>query len=203
MKRKRSISTSFYQWLRQLHLYFGLFICPYIVIFAVSTIMLNHRWDFQVQVDSKSVPVELEEGLEDFEQGKHILRQLGESGEIFVRRVPKQNILRIGAAKPSVNVSVEVDLATQIAKVSYRRQGMAGAMRFLHFNPGPHKGHGVNWFFSKLWGWTTDTVVYLLLFITISGIYLWTVIKAERRAGLIALGVGCLCFVGLLAGLLL
>ena len=181
MKRKRSFSTSFYQWIRNLHLYFGLFACPYVLIFAVTTIMLNHRWHFEAEVEKTSVPVELEEGLEDKEQGEQILRQLGVSGETFVRRLPKQNALRVAVAKPGLNVAITVDLDTQIAQVEHRRQGFSGAMRALHFSPGPHKTKGVTWFFSRLWAWTVDTVVYLLLFITISGIYMWAVLKAELQ----------------------
>jgi len=203
MTRKRSVSTRFYQWTRQLHLYFGLFLCPFVVIYAVTTIMLNHRWHFEGEVEKTSVTVQLEEGLEDAAQGEQVLRQLGVSGETFVRRLPKQNALRISAAKPALNVAITVDLDTQIAQVEHRRPGFFGAMKSLHFSPGPHKTKGVTWFFSRLWAWTSDTVVYLLLFITISGIYMWAVIKAERKAGLIATGLGCLCFVGMLLGLLL
>ena len=203
MKRQRSVSTRFYQWTRQLHLYFGLFLCPFVLIYAVTTIMLNHRWHFEGEVEKTSVPVQLQEGLEDKEQGEQILRQLGVTGETFVRRLPKQNALRISAAKPALNVAVTVDLDTQIAQVEHRKPGFAGAMKSLHFSPGPHKTKGVTWFFSRLWAWTADTVVYLLLFITISGIYMWAVIKAERKAGLISVGLGCLCFVGMLLGLLL
>ena len=42
MSRKSWMGKGFYRWLRQLHLYFGVFICPFLLIFAVSTIMLNH-----------------------------------------------------------------------------------------------------------------------------------------------------------------
>ena len=44
MNKTRIFSVGFYQWTRQLHLYLGLFICPFILLFAVSTIFLNHRW---------------------------------------------------------------------------------------------------------------------------------------------------------------
>ncbi len=45
-----------------------------------------------------------------------------------------------------------------------------------------------------------DTTVYLLLFITISGVYMWAVIKAERKIGLVLLGAGSLSFVLIVSG---
>ena len=43
--------------------------------------------------------------------------------------------------------------------------------------------------------------MYLLFFLTATGIYLWLVIKRERRAGLIFAGAGLLSFGALIYGL--
>jgi hypothetical protein len=43
-----------------------------------------------------------------------------------------------------------------------------------------------------------DVVVYLLLFLTFSGVLLWYFIKAERVVGIYALGLGLLFFSGIL-----
>jgi hypothetical protein len=51
--------------------------------------------------------------------------------------------------------------------------------------------------FTRIWGWLADGTVYVLLFLTASGIYLWTVLKADRRAGLIFLGTGMVCFIAI------
>jgi hypothetical protein len=42
-----------------------------------------------------------------------------------------------------------------------------------------------------------DTVVCLLLFLSVSGVYLWAVIKAERRIGLVLLAAGAVSFFGI------
>ena len=199
MERARSVSTSFYRWIRDLHLYFGLFISPYVLIFAVTTIMLNHRWKADVQVEKTSVPVRLE-GTGQLEQATSVLRQLSLSGEMHLRRVADQNRLRVRVEKPGERTIVVVDRTTQIADVERQRRSFAGVLYYLHFNPGPHKVRGLNWFFSKLWGWSIDTVVCLLLFITISGVYMWALIKAERKTGLAMLGAGSVSFVLIVSG---
>jgi hypothetical protein len=49
----------------------------------------------------------------------------------------------------------------------------------------------------KAWGWMADATVYLILFISVSGIYLWYVLRAERRVGLILVFAGALAFFGM------
>jgi hypothetical protein len=49
----------------------------------------------------------------------------------------------------------------------------------------------------RLWRLGADATVYLLLFITISGVYLWVVLRAERRTGLLFLLAGAVTFWGL------
>ena len=158
MNRDQSASTRFYRWTRQLHLYFGLFICPYVLIFAVTTIMLNHRWQSEVEVEKTSVSVHIE-GTADFDQAVSVARQLGLSGEIHFRRLADQNRLQVRVEKPAERTIVAVELATRIASVERQSRDLAGVLYYLHFNPGPHKIRGLNWFFSKLWGWSIDAVV--------------------------------------------
>jgi hypothetical protein len=54
---------------------------------------------------------------------------------------------------------------------------------------------------DAVWRWLSDGTVYLLLFISGSGLYLWFAIKAERRIGLGLIAAGALSFSTLLYGL--
>ncbi len=192
-------SNWLYRWTRELHLYFGLFICPFLLLFAVTTILLNHGWRSGTDVDESSVSVRVEGG-DEMAQASNILRQLDLSGEVHARRLPERNRLQVRVEKPSERVVIMVDLASGVANVARHGRSFVETLNYLHFNPGPHKVRGINWFFSKLWDWSVDAVVCLLLFISISGIYMWFVIKAERKMGLIMLGTGSVSFVVIVAG---
>ena len=199
MSQKRG----FYFWNRKLHLYLGLFIGPHVLIFALSTLYLNHGWR-PGGGHKTTVPVEITEGLNGVDQGKLILKQLNREGEINMSRLyPEEKLLRIRAIRPGTRLEVEVDLVSATAEINERDTGIVDAMIFLHSNPGPHRVFGPTWVFTRIWGWLADTVVYILLFVSISGIYLWAVIKAERKVGLILTGLGCLTFIALAAGLLM
>ncbi len=55
----------------------------------------------------------------------------------------------------------------------------------------------MNWIYMKGWRWLADTTVYLILFISVSGVYLWYVLRAERTVGVILLVAGALSFFGM------
>ncbi len=63
MRKNRSISKMVYDWTRLLHFYFGLFISPFLVIFSVSTIMLNHGRKPVPQELVSTVSVRIDESL--------------------------------------------------------------------------------------------------------------------------------------------
>ena len=64
---------------------------------------------------------------------------------------------------------------------------------------GDHRGNRV---FTRVWTGLIDTVVCAIVLISISGIYLWAVIKADRKTGLILLGAGCLSFVVMVSAII-
>jgi len=81
--------------------------------------------------------------------------------------------------------------------ISRRSTGILESVAYLHKMPGPHNADlRGNWFWIQFWQWLADGTVYLLLFISASGVYLWFAIKAERRIGIALLAAGALCFVG-------
>ena len=58
------------------------------------------------------------------------------------------------------------------------------SLSYLHKMPGPHNvAIRGNWIGTQAWRVFADATIYLLLFISLSGIYLWWAIKAERRIG--------------------
>ena len=192
-----SSSKQLYHWTRKLHLYAGLFISPFLLLYAVSTIYLNHSVRPKpVDEQLGTVPLQLEQGLEGMDLVNSVLDQLDLSGEIAGRGQVRNNQTIIRVARPGMVKVVTVNLADQQATIMERSNGLLGAINYLHFNPGLHRVP--NWGMTKFWGWLADATVYMTLFLTISGIYLWLVLKAERKTGLIMLGGGVASFVAIL-----
>ena len=55
----------------------------------------------------------------------------------------------------------------------------------------------MNWTYMRAWRWLADATVYLILFISVSGVYLLYVLRAERKIGAILLVAGALLFFGM------
>ncbi len=192
-----SRTKRFYQWTRTLHLYLGLFISPFLLLYAVSTIYLNRSLRPKpVDEQRGTVPLQLDPGLEGMDLVNRVLDQLELSGEIAGRGRVQNNQTVIRVARPGMVKVVTVNLDQQQATIIERSNGLLGAINYLHFNPGLHRVP--NWGMTRFWGWLADTTVYVTLFLTLTGIYLWLFIKAERKIGWIMLGGGFASFVSLI-----
>ncbi|MEN3338125.1 MAG: uncharacterized protein V7647_1801 [Acidobacteriota bacterium] len=202
------MKNDFYRWTRDLHLYFGLFVSPFILVFAASVFFLNHGkvtapgWGAPETFRDLRIPEGIAQlqGRESVDSAREILPQVRLTGEIaFVRVLRKEQHLVIAVAKPRFEATVDVDLTSESGVVSTRTTGWWEALAYLHKSPGPHnvdiRG---NWFWTRAWGLLADTTIYLTLFISITGVYLWYVIRAERRVGLWLLGAGAASFFGII-----
>jgi len=198
------VAKEFYRWSRDLHLYCGLFISPFLLVFATSVFFLNHGritpspGDAPRIVRGLLIPAGIEQlqGPEAVKGARALLPQLGLTGEIgFLRVLRKERRLVFPVAKPGFEATVDLDLESRSASVSTRRQGWWEKLAYLHKSPGPHNVNiRGNWFWTRAWGWLADATIYLTLFVSITGVYLWYAIKAERRAGLWLLGAGATTF---------
>jgi len=197
-----------YRWTRDLHLYFGLFISPFLLLFSASVFFLNHAkvapdaWTSTRVIRPIDIPsgVETAQGRDAIERAQAILRQAGVTGEIgFTRFVRQTRHFVFPVSKPGVEASVDVDLDARSAIVSERPTSVLEAFAYLHKMPGPHNAaiRG-NWLPTRIWRWFADATIYLTLFITVSGIYLWYAIKAERRIGVLLLSAGAVTFFALI-----
>ena len=193
-----------YRWTRDLHLCLGLFVSPFVIAFAVSVFFLNHaKVDTTVAtsvvtIRDVTLPAGLEvaRGREAADRARELVNQAGLAGEIgFVRYVRSEQRVVIPVSRPGLEATVDVDLARRIAVISQRPTGLLESVAYLHKMPGPHNAElRGNWFWIWLWRWLADWTVYLLLFISASGLYLWFAIKAERQIGLGLLAAGAVCF---------
>ena len=195
---------------RDLHLYAGLFLSPFVLLFSISVFYLVHglaRRPAPAAVDPSrtvanvavSADVAQLQGRARVEALRPVLEQLGVRGEIdFVRHVPSEHRLIVPVRLPDRDTIVSLDYDKRTATVTSRRQSLGDAFVYLHKMPGPHnvdvRGNSL---MMRAWRFLADATVYLLLFITLSGIYLWTALRAERRIGFVLILAGAVTFGGL------
>jgi hypothetical protein len=197
-----------YRWVRDLHLYFGLFVSPFLLLFAASVFFLNHgKLALGTPAPAETfhdlrIPDGFDrlQGREAVNRATDVLAQLPLAGEIgFLRYVRQDRHLIFPVSRPGLEATVDVDLDGRSASVTRRKAGLWEAIAFLHKMPGPHNvAIRGNWRWIRVWKWFADATIYLTLFISVSGIYLWYALKAERRIGLTLLTAGAATFLGLI-----
>ena len=200
----------FYLVTRDLHLYVGLFISPFILVFAISVFYLVHGLAFRPApgpsdasrtVADLTVPPDIAgmQGRARVDALRQVLDQLGVRGEIdFVRHLPDQHRLIAPVRLPDQDAVVELDYQQRTATVTSRRHGLGAALVFLHKMPGPHNAdlRGNSPLVAR-WRLMADATTYMFLFVTLSGIYLWFALRAERRVGLLLMVLGAVTFWGM------
>jgi hypothetical protein len=206
--------TRLYPIVRDLHLYFGLFISPFVLIFACSVFFLVHTWlprltgvrrSFTRTATGLRLPPNLDrlENRQRVDALRPILDELGVAGEInSIRHLPREHRLVITVSVPGRETKVDLDYSRRVAMISPRDTGLSEALVYLHKSPGPHLAliRG-NWVMTQIWRWLADASVYVLLFLSLSGIYLWTVLRAERTVGLVLIALGATSFFGMVYAL--
>ena len=85
MNQKPRKTKQLYHWCRQLHLYLGIAISPFLLVFAISTILLNHGVTPNPIIQNTTVPIELDEALKGEALVADVLDQLKLSGEVVGR----------------------------------------------------------------------------------------------------------------------
>ena len=196
----------FYRLTRDLHLYLGLFISPFVLVFSISVFFFVHSWTAKLTpetgrtriVPSLDLPNDLAKlsGRPLIDALKPILERINVPGEIgFIQNRVQEQKLIIPVSIPGRAVSVSLDLARHEATIVTHETGLADALMTLHKSPAGHAPEiRMNWFVIKVWRCFADATAYLTLFISVSGIYLWYVLRAERRIGFVLMLAGTLTF---------
>lgn len=195
-------------WVRSLHLYLGMAAAPFLLIYAVSTLLLNHP-DWLAAPDPRpavrTVKVSLSGGTsaDSLALGREVLRQTGVRGEImFVERKPALHRLKVPVQQAGRKTSIEVNLSTGTAVVRQDHDSLLQSLVFHHKMPGPHvvamRGNSAP---VALWRWLADATVCAAIFLAASGTYLWLALRAERRLGTVSLVAGAAVFMALVVGI--
>jgi uncharacterized protein len=161
------------KWLRILHRDFGYFIVGITLIYAISGILLNHRNDFNpdFKIVYQEFKVELPPGPPYQEKD---LKPVIESIDDFIV-YKRAYITRNGDLKVFIqNGEVVIDPATGEGELEYlQKRKLFFEMNMLH-RVATHKS----------WKWISDGMMVILIFVTISGIFILKGKNGFERRGI-------------------
>ncbi len=188
---------------RRLHLYLGMFLLPWVLVYAVSSLVFSHmaairKWDgvtpqWKTELEREySLPVP--PGADLRQVGARVLSDLGMEGPFFAGR-PGPKRLNINPANFWKRQRVTYFIDQQKVVVQSLEP-----LRWYQVLVGFHlrSGYRQEDFLSDLWAATLDLVCIAFLLWIASGIYMWWQIRLTRFWGMTALVGGFVCFVLLL-----
>jgi len=185
---------------RRTHMYLALFLFPWMLMYAVSTLAMNHRALFVDLYGPDPAPFQMErKAVYDGVFPEHanpgaIARQLlasaGLQGAHGVTRRTDGTIVvnRHDLLTPRRLTYSPADRTLIVEKMSPR--GNAFLERFHR-----RRGYATGYRLDTLWAVSVDLVIAAMLFWVLSGLWMWWEMKATRAVGASALLTGVGLFV--------
>jgi hypothetical protein len=177
-----------YRWLREIHLALGVFSFGFLVLYAVSAVQMGH---FNIPVRRSEAKVIVPAGLED---ARAVARELKLRG--VLRQIAWEGgVLRLRAEKLGTVYSITYFRDRGEALVRSEDGGVLGVLNRLHHTAGFwHESPAL-----QVWGAVVAIVSAALILLALTGIYLWTKLRNERKAGTLILATGLAYSLSLIA----
>ncbi|MCC6590259.1 MAG: PepSY-associated TM helix domain-containing protein [Bryobacterales bacterium] len=190
--------------LRRIHLYLALFLAPWVLMYTISTFVMNHRAWFrghnapppsfvkerQLHYDgtfpANATPRQI---------GRQLLQSLNMEGDFLATERPKDSTIvvnRLDAIRPA-----RLTFEPGTGQLTVERQVFEGAafLERMHRRRGYQHGFVAD----NLWAVSVDIFIVAVLFWAASGLWLWWEMKLTRGMGAALLATGCALFAFFLA----
>jgi len=185
--------------LRRTHLYLALFLIPWILIYAISTLAMNHKsrtskpplWELASRTpyegvfpDNATHHTIARQILTSLDlDGAHQASQSKDGAVVIQRFAPIQPIrLTFQPATRELTIERQAASATAFLERMHRRRG------FQH-----------PYLLEDTWAFSVDLFIFGVLFWSLSGLWLWWELKVTRVLGALALASGVALFAFFLA----
>jgi hypothetical protein len=181
--------------IRRIHMYLALSLAPWVLMYAASTFVMNHRQWFGegplpfVKVEERALTADVA-GLEPKQAAEVLLAELGIEGAHNV--APQQPAGKVVFVRQLVGAPVRVtyDRTSRAALIERQEANEATVLERLH----RRRGWQFPYFKDDAWAFSVDAFVVAMLFWILSGLWMWWELKSPRRLGGIALAGGIAAF---------
>lgn len=184
---------------RRVHLYLALFLAPWVLMYALSTMAMNHRHAFQ-EVYGKGPPPWRAERTLTYDGtfapdaaprdiSRQLLASLGLDGHHQVQRRPDGTIV---INRQDLVTPRRITYTPATRQVAIERQEARPNALLERFHR--RRGYGTGYALDTAWAVTVDLVIAACVFWAVSGLWMWWEMKPTRAAGAAALSGGMAVF---------
>ena len=186
---------------RRSHMYLALFLSPWMLMYGLSTIVMNHRPFFKDLYGGNLVSWTMERQqpyggqfsakTEGRAVADQILRDLGMEGNSNVNPgragAAKYTIVRTDPITPRRITYTPADGKLVVERQEFRTQPF---LESLH----RRRGYKSDFALDDAWAVSVDLAIIGMVFWVASGIWIWWELKTTRRLGMICLAAGVAVF---------
>jgi hypothetical protein len=184
--------------IRRIHLYLALFLTPWMLMYALSTVAMNHRHGFEAYYGEQALQWEavseerFHHGLAEpsrADVANQILSHLGIEGAHNTRgRLDRR--ITITRDNPWDTRRISWSASDSLLTVERRQSRLPVILESLH----RRRGFQHDILTEDLWAVTVDLVILAMVFWAGSGIWLWWEMSVTRKLGAVALASGLLLY---------
>jgi hypothetical protein len=181
-------------------MYLGLFLAPWMLMYGLSTMAMNHREWFRGYYGGQGPVWEKESERQiaaDFSAmpdsagvAARILAELSLEGRFGVRGKLSDESMVIQRDDPVTPRRITYTPATGIAVVERQVFRTNQFLERMHRRRGYGSGFGID----DTWAFSVDLLIAAMIFWTASGVWMWWELKVTRALGALFAGVGILLF---------
>jgi hypothetical protein len=188
------------KWSRKIHIYLGLCLLLFIMLFGFSGLLLNHHWDFaSFWENRKEIKYDKTISISDEREQEALVHEIADKiglrGSIINPRFSEDSVLlNFIVTKPGTRYDVQADLNEGKVLITEAKFNQWGTMRNLHTIRNPSLSERDNRYqsaLSSVWSISIDVLSIGLIVICLGGWILW--LKVERKRfylGFISLAAG-------------
>ncbi|MHC4737546.1 MAG: PepSY-associated TM helix domain-containing protein [Planctomycetota bacterium] len=185
---------------RRTHMYLGLFLAPWMIMYALSSLVFNHRDFFDAPYRGTSPWIKETEKTykEAFPpdagpeiMAEQILADLGLKGMFNAYQNREKTVLMINYFKFIKLRRITYDPADNNLLIERHRFRFSVFLRHLHLR----RGYRPKFVLNNTWAFVVDVSIFAMFFWVFSGLWIWWKIKVTRRLGWLCILGGIILFV--------
>jgi len=186
---------------RRTHLYLALFLTPWVIIYALSGLVLNHfplvrslygdNLNTFELVEERGYASTFSDDAQPREVAGQILNDLGLAGSFFVNGTPAQEKMTINRGSSFQAHRITFFPAEQRLKIERHEFKAPAFLNRAHFR----HGYDQPYLASDLWGGIVDLVILSMLLWVATGLWMGWEIKPGRKWSVLCAGGGIVIFV--------
>jgi hypothetical protein len=185
--------------IRRSHMYLGLFLAPWLLMYAASTFVMNHRaWFHSPDAGPPRFEKEREHVLSSHIPAEaaprdiavSVLRELGMEGTHNVNATPDKHRITIVRQEPVAPRRILFTPADKRVVVEKQVVQMPAFLERMH----RRRGFQHPYTLEDTWAFSVDLVIAAMVFWAGSGLWMWWEMKKTRALGFVFGLAGCLLF---------